>query len=545
MLFNLLRSSTTAYRPHIHLNLRTLSSSTSSLPDFKNTKTSYSGLSTLQIFRGWVVLKICSFSPIVNNAEMLLSTSRRVFGDSFIKTLVEPTFFAHFCAGEGEDSIKPTVKWLNDNGVGAILDYAAEADMEEEAARNEEEEKKTATVTGKEYPSARVYEYKDEMYCDANAEIFYSAVHAVKNVTPEGFAAIKITALGNPQLLERMSSSLVEIRALFHRMDSDGSGLLTYDEFKKSWSDFFIVDEESEIYMKDMFQKFDKSGDGTIDSIEWTTHLKASDTQFLASKCLHQGPFAQAALDAEEVGLVNKMMERCASIVQLAEDLDVKVMFDAEHSYFQPAIHNIVLDLQREYNTGSSARVYNTFQMYLNSSERELERSILLSEREGWHFACKLVRGAYMVLERQRAVDMNYDSPIHETLEDTHNCYDNGVETVLGRKDVLDGTSKANLLIASHNEESIHKAISSMKNRNIDRKTGGVAFGQLLGMADFISFSLGNAGFQAYKYLPYGPFYEVLPYLVRRAQENSGLLSGGAKERKLMASELMRRVKPF
>ena len=365
-------------------NVRSLSTRT---PDFKNTETSYSGLSTFQLARGWCVLKICGFNPIVKNAEFLLSTSRRVFGDAFVKTFVHPTFFAHFCAGEGEESIKPTVKWLNENGVGAILDYAAEADMEEEAARVEEDKSipdGNQTAIDKEYPSARVYEYKDEMYCDANAEIFYSAIHAVKNVTPEGFAAIKITALGNPQLLERMSSSLVEIRALFHRMDVDGSGNLTYAEFKQSWSDFFVVDEESEMYMKDMFSKFDKSGDGTIDSIEWTTHLKASDTHFLASKCLHQGPFAQAALDQEEVQLVNKMMDRCASIVQLAEDLDVKVMFDAEHSYFQPAIHNIVLDLQREYNTGSSARVYNTFQMYLNSSERELERSILLSEREGW-----------------------------------------------------------------------------------------------------------------------------------------------------------------
>ena len=113
---------------------------------------------------------------------------------------------------------------------------------------------------------------------------------------------------------------------------------------------------------------------------------------------------------------------------------------------------------------------------------------------------------------------------------------------MLNRKHVQDGTSKANLLIASHNQKSIELTIDLMNEKKIDRVEGGVAFGQLLGMADYLSFSLGNAGFQAYKYLPYGPFYEVLPYLVRRAQENSGLLSGGAYERTLIFTELKRRV---
>ena len=202
------------------------------------------------------------------------------------------------------------------------------------------------------------------------------------------------------------------------------------------------------------------------------------------------------------------------------------------------------LNLQRQHNVGQKARVYDTFQMYLKSSPRELERSIKLSEREGWHWGGKLVRGAYMVLERQRAKDMEYESPIHETLEDTHDCYDQGVIKVLSRTHVQNKFSSANLLIASHNEHTIKQAIGLMKKKNIDRVTGGVAFGQLLGMADFLSFSLGNAGYQAYKYLPYGPFYEVLPYLVRRAQENSGLLSGGAKERGMMFSELKRRMMP-
>lgn len=98
-----------------------------------------------------------------------------------------------------------------------------------------------------------------------------------------------------------------------------------------------------------------------------------------------------------------------------------------------------------------------------------------------------------------------------------------------------------NLLVASHNQTSIELAVELMKKNGIDRTTGAVAFGQLLGMSDHLSFTLGNAGYQAYKYVPYGPEHEVLPYLVRRAQENSSMLSGAGVERSLILSELSRR----
>ena len=187
----------------------------------------------------------------------VLWDSRKVFGDSFIKFFVHPTFFSHFCAGEGEESIKPTVQWLKSNQIGAILDYAAEADIEEEESSNDNSSTldkdethteatnillNTNTPLPQHYPTARVYKYSTERECDANHEIFASAIRAVKNVTPEGFAAIKITALGNPLLLERWSSSLVEIRALFHRMDQNGTGMMNFEEFKTAWGEYFVMD---------------------------------------------------------------------------------------------------------------------------------------------------------------------------------------------------------------------------------------------------------------------------------------------------------------
>ena len=250
---HLLPSTTTILRSSFSSSPNT-SSDLKPTPDFTDTKASYAGLSTYQLARGWAVLKICSFTPIVKNAEFLLSTSRKILGDSFVKFFIHPTFFSHFCAGETEDTIRPTVDFLKHNGVGAILDYAAEADIEEDGDEGGNENDK------EEYPSARVYRYSTERECDANAEIFASCIHAVKNVTPEGYAAIKMTALGNPLLLERMSSSIVEVRSLFHRMNTSHDGQMTYDEFQQSWSKYFERDDASDKFVRDMFDRFDVTG---------------------------------------------------------------------------------------------------------------------------------------------------------------------------------------------------------------------------------------------------------------------------------------------
>lgn len=235
---------------------------------------------------------------------------------------------------------------------------------------------------------------------------------------------------------------------------------------------------------------------------------------------------------------------RIRKLVVLAEELDVRLMIDAEHSYFQPAIDNIVLDLQREFNR-SAPRIFNTFQCYLKETDAKVDEHILRTEQEGFHFAAKIVRGAYMVLERQRALDMGYPSPIQDTIEDTHACYDRTVQKIMRRPAVQRGSSKANLLVATHNQKSVEAAVKVMNDAGLDPATSGVSFGQLLGMSDHLTFPLGQAGYRAYKYVPYGPIHEVLPYLVRRAQENSDFLGGVTKERSMLFSELLRRLRPF
>jgi hypothetical protein len=182
--------------------------------------------------------------------------------------------------------------------------------------------------------------------------------------------------------------------------------------------------------------------------------------------------------------------------------------------------------------------VYNTLQAYLRDTPSRLSLSLWRAEREGYLYGAKLVRGAYMLQERARAGSMGYNDPIHATAPDTHACYDACAETLLGG--VARGS--AEVMIASHNEASIARVVDRMRALGLDPTTGGVSFGQLLGMCDHVSLSLGAQRYSVHKYVPYGPVHDVVPYLLRRAQENSDMLGGVGKELRLLRGEILRRA---
>jgi proline dehydrogenase len=148
------------------------------------------------------------------------------------------------------------------------------------------------------------------------------------------------------------------------------------------------------------------------------------------------------------------------------------------------------------------------------------------------------------VAERKRAETLGLPSPIHETIAQTHECFNECVEIMLRKlaEQTRAGKQPVNVMIASHNQQSIEIATELMHDLDIDRTKGGVFFGQLLGMADHLTFTLGQCGYAAYKYVPYGPIDEVIAYLLRRLQENSNMMGGVAQERKLLQSELKRRL---
>mmetsp|Transcript_31244 Transcript_31244/g.52874 ORF Transcript_31244/g.52874 Transcript_31244/m.52874 type:complete len:453 (+) Transcript_31244:575-1933(+) len=449
--------------------------------------------------------------------------------------------FGHFCGGEDLRTIQPTVENLKRSGIGGILDYAAEADVGADVTiSTASADSDVPTTTRSNQALAREYSYQTERQCDANVKIFETAIRAVHGVTPDGFAAIKVTALGNPILLERWSTALREIYKLFGRMDVDKDGMVTFEEFTNVWNQLFVGDS-MEIIINDMFKRFDKKGKGFIDPIAWTTTLDPPLMRRLAGYCKKQGSFAQAVLTTDEEKLVKSMQSRLRRLVALAADLNVRLMIDAEHTYFQPAIDNLVLSMQREFNKNTDC-VYQTIQCYLKDARTRNQLFMDQARIENWQYAVKIVRGAYMHQERDRAKKRGEEDPIHSTIEDTHKCYEEIMEDVISRENVQEGREKVNLVVATHNQSSVECTIRLLEEYGLERMESGVAFGQLLGMSDHLTYSLGQNGYKVYKYIPYGPILECLPYLIRRAQENSDLMGSVGYELGMLAKEIRRRM---
>jgi proline dehydrogenase len=498
--------------------------------NFNDAQTSFRSKSFLELLRAYAVFKVCSTRSIVSRAEDLTKLSYRVLGETLTDFVMRRTFFGHFCAGEHTVDMGPTINRLKSAGIGPILDYAAEADIDESTVPPLTTEEKQIV--------SRVYDYRDEQLCDKREKVFENCIRSAYELRggegKDAFAAVKITALGNPLLLERVSITITEIRNLFFKFDLDGNGRVTKEEFKRQYEKYFVGGPGYE----KMFHKMDLDSDGSIDYVEWSNALTIEDLHHMTSLCRSEGPLLKATLTAEERELLLDMRARVDRLAELASELNVKIMIDAEHSYFQPAIDNIANILMRKYNRDRTI-IFSTYQMYLQDSHTRLLDDMARAKAGGYRFACKLVRGAYMELERARAKEKGYASPVHLSKQDTHDNYNRGVAYMVEK---IGAGEPLSLMIASHNQQSIELALEKAAQCGLTPEAR-IYFGQLLGMADHLTYSLGNAGYRAYKYVPYGKVKEVMPYLIRRAQENSDMLGGVGAELRMLQGELTRRLK--
>lgn len=225
---------------------------------------------------------------------------------------------------------------------------------------------------------------------------------------------------------------------------------------------------------------------------------------------------------------------RVNNICKTAFDLDVPVMIDAEESWIQEAVDNLIIETMRLYNL-EKAIVYNTYQFYRTDTLALLKDHFTQAETYGFILGAKLVRGAYMEKERNRAVAFNYKSPIFVTKEETDKAYNEALMFCISHIKYLA------FIAGTHNQESCSLLVELMRNERIPRNHPHVYFSQLLGMSDNLSFNLANAGFNVAKYVPYGPIKSVLPYLFRRAKENSAISGQAGKELRLLLEEKKRR----
>ena len=229
--------------------------------------------------------------------------------------------------------------------------------------------------------------------------------------------------------------------------------------------------------------------------------------------------------------------QRLLHLAKEAALKNVTLLVDAEQTYFQGCIDNMVLNVQRLVNK-NRAVVFSTFQCYRVDSKYRLNLDMKRAKNEGWMFGAKLVRGAYMVSERERSKMLNYQDPIQPTVEATHKNYDDCVAMI------MDGMDYCSLMLASHNLTSIENCIKLMEARHLDaEKKNRIYFAQLYGMGEHLTLTLGANGYQAYKYVPYGPVLLVIPYLLRRSIENASFLGGAVQERQLLRCALKQRIR--
>lgn len=214
-----------------------------------------------------------------------------------------------------------------------------------------------------------------------------------------------------------------------------------------------------------------------------------------------------------------RCLERARRLARVCKDNDSKLMIDAEQTYFQIAVDGITAWLQEEFNK-EEGLILNTLQSYLVDSTERLELYFKWIKERGLKSGVKLVRGAYMFEEARLAKSGGYQNPIHKDKAGSDNCYDTNLQLCL--KNHERGSS---LCVATHNESSIKTCKEIMNFYNLHRMDSGVTFGQLYGMKAILSAQLASENYLVQKYIPFGPYNKLIPYLLRRAQEQSAMIS--------------------
>nr|XP_003226862.1 PREDICTED: proline dehydrogenase 1, mitochondrial [Anolis carolinensis] len=535
--------------------------------DFEDAREAFRSKSSAELARGLLVLGLCSFGPLVENASQLMQLSQRLLGRDLFEKLMKMTFYGQFVAGEDQEAIRPLIRHNRAFGVGSVLDYSVEEDLTPKEAEEKELdsctsafEKETGKQREKRYSvhrkfgdrrdgviSARTYFYADEGKCDRHMDTFLKCVEASGGSSDDGFSAIKLTALGRPQFLLQFSEVLVKWRRFFHQLAAEQgkvglAALETKLEVEKLQEALAKLGIATRAESQHWFTGEKLGGSGTVDLLDWNSLI---DTRTEISKLLLIPNIKTGQLEPllshfteEEEKQMKRMLQRMDVLAKQAVKMGVRLMVDAEQTYFQPAISRLTLEMQRKFNQEKPS-IFNTYQCYLKDAYDNVTVDVELSRREGWHFGAKLVRGAYMEQERRRAADVGYEDPINATYEETSKMYHRCLDYIL---EEIRHNRKANVMVASHNKDTVKFTLRRMADLGIHPSENKIYFGQLLGMCDQITFPLGQAGFPVYKYVPYGPVHEVLPYLSRRAQENQGFMARAQEERALLWVELKRRL---
>lgn len=290
---------------------------------------------------------------------------------------------------------------------------------------------------------------------------------------------------------------------------------------------------------KEEEEQFDAALEMTLKTIEFAKERKA--IPFAVFKPTGFGRFylyekigENQKLTAEEQAEWNRVVERFDIVCKAAHDSDVALLIDGEESWMQDAADDLVAEMMVKYNKQKPI-VFNTLQMYRHDRLDYLKKLHEQAKSDGFYIGMKLVRGAYMEKEIKRAEEKGYPSPICHSKEATDENYDAAVHYM------IEHLEKMSIFAGTHNELSSYKLMDFMTERGISKSDGRIWFGQLYGMSDNISYNLAAHGYNVAKYLPFGPVRDVMPYLIRRAEENTSVAGQTSRELTLIKTERTRR----
>ncbi len=290
---------------------------------------------------------------------------------------------------------------------------------------------------------------------------------------------------------------------------------------------------------KENEQEFDSALQTVLNIIEFAKALDAIPIavfkpsgfgRFKLYEKINQG----LELSEEEIEEWARVEARFHAVCKKAKAYDVAVLIDAEESWIQDAADRLVTKMMKIYNTEKPI-VYNTLQMYRHDRMQFLKQEHDKAKREGYYLGYKLVRGAYMEKENDRAKEENYESPICKSKQLTDENFDTGLRYM------IDHLDRMSIFAGTHNEDSSYLLMQLMAEKRILNNDPRIWFGQLYGMSDHISFNLAHLGYNVAKYMPFGPVKDVMPYLIRRAEENTSVAGQTGRELKLIKEEKKRR----
>ncbi len=293
------------------------------------------------------------------------------------------------------------------------------------------------------------------------------------------------------------------------------------------------------VELKETEEDFDKTISHNIEALEFAGKNKA--VKALCIKITGFGRFAlfekiqnKEKLTVSERKEVLRVKKRFDKLCHVAQKNEVALYVDAEESWIQNPLDELVEEMMEKYNREQCV-VFNTFQLYRWDRLDYLKAQIEKARADNYLLGAKLVRGAYMEKERARAKELGYKSPISPNKKAVDKDFDEGVNTCLDNLDALF------VCIASQSEDSNLLAIQLIEKKKINRNSNRILFSQLYGMGDNLTFNLAKLGLHATKYLPYGPVKDVIPYLIRRAQENTSVSGQTTRELSLIKKEIKRR----